>query len=216
MIRRPPRSTQSRSSAASDVYKRQGTPPRPVRGPAPRPRAGGAAVGGPTGDAAGRAHPWTRLRRQAAPGRDPPADGGRRARGRRLDPRRRVRRDVRGPGRGAGRRRRGGGRHHARRAGVLARVRPPGGQGAGAGGVAHGRRRGRRAGACRMSAVTLRPRSALALTLASVIGLAAFCWPLLAGPSSPLGSSSSATDSTLLFAVLLPLAVSYTHLTLPT
>src|SRR5659263_677443 len=26
MIRRPPRSTQSRSSAASDVYKRQGTP----------------------------------------------------------------------------------------------------------------------------------------------------------------------------------------------
>jgi len=58
-----------------------------------------------------------------------------------------------------------------------------------------------------MSAVTLRPRSALALTLASVIGLAAFCWPLLAGPSSPLGSSSSATDSTLLFAVLLPLVL---------
>src|SRR5450756_1858975 len=30
MIRRPPRSTQSRSSAASDVYKRQGSPPRPA------------------------------------------------------------------------------------------------------------------------------------------------------------------------------------------
>src|SRR5680860_1284681 len=29
MIRRPPRSTQSRSSAASDVYKRQGVGPTP-------------------------------------------------------------------------------------------------------------------------------------------------------------------------------------------
>src|SRR5665809_11596 len=53
MIRRPPRSTQSRSSAASDVYKRQGTGPprsglawetegfRGLRGPGPlarRPR----------------------------------------------------------------------------------------------------------------------------------------------------------------------------------
>src|SRR5680860_1543810 len=31
MIRRPPRSTQSRSSAASDVYKRQGKPNRHLR-----------------------------------------------------------------------------------------------------------------------------------------------------------------------------------------
>src|SRR5450756_2754629 len=31
MIRRPPRSTQSRSSAASDVYKRQDEDRRPVR-----------------------------------------------------------------------------------------------------------------------------------------------------------------------------------------
>src|SRR5450756_938152 len=49
MIRRPPRSTQSRSSAASDVYKRQGLdcpvpPPEPVPGVvAP---GGGATAGG--------------------------------------------------------------------------------------------------------------------------------------------------------------------------
>src|SRR5450756_2533777 len=38
MIRRPPRSTQSRSSAASDVYKRQGAtvPSRNETGPRPR------------------------------------------------------------------------------------------------------------------------------------------------------------------------------------
>src|SRR5450756_3217995 len=35
MIRRPPRSTQSRSSAASDVYKRQATVSSPARSPRP-------------------------------------------------------------------------------------------------------------------------------------------------------------------------------------
>src|SRR5450756_3229970 len=38
MIRRPPRSTQSRSSAASDVYKRQTKPRVVAKGPAPTPR----------------------------------------------------------------------------------------------------------------------------------------------------------------------------------
>ena len=36
MIRRPPRSTQSRSSAASDVYKRQGRPLQHLPGGGPR------------------------------------------------------------------------------------------------------------------------------------------------------------------------------------
>ena len=44
MIRRPPRSTQSRSSAASDVYKRQDLD----CGDSLEPRAGGADATGPT------------------------------------------------------------------------------------------------------------------------------------------------------------------------
>src|SRR5659263_783330 len=44
MIRRPPRSTQSRSSAASDVYKRQAEPP-PMPRPAGRLRVVRRAVG---------------------------------------------------------------------------------------------------------------------------------------------------------------------------
>src|SRR5680860_639080 len=51
MIRRPPRSTQSRSSAASDVYKRQPwrcSSPRRVRRRTPRSRQpGGAGISGP-------------------------------------------------------------------------------------------------------------------------------------------------------------------------
>lgn len=46
----------------------------------------------------------------------------------------------------------------------------------------------------------LRPRAALALLVASLIGLAAFGWPLLAGPDSGL---AHATDAPLVFAVLL-------------
>src|SRR5450756_722252 len=46
MIRRPPRSTQSRSSAASDVYKRQvWSWPRVTTGPDGRFRIGGLAPG---------------------------------------------------------------------------------------------------------------------------------------------------------------------------
>src|SRR5450756_3240108 len=46
MIRRPPRSTQSRSSAASDVYKRQGQEICPRPGGARREHGAGAAVAG--------------------------------------------------------------------------------------------------------------------------------------------------------------------------
>ena len=50
MIRRPPRSTQSRSSAASDVYKRQGGQRRagglPRAGHAREPDPGGGGVRG--------------------------------------------------------------------------------------------------------------------------------------------------------------------------
>ena len=60
MIRRPPRSTQSRSSAASDVYKRQGDGVGSGSGEvahllgtgsgfAPRPRTAGLAIGGIVG-----------------------------------------------------------------------------------------------------------------------------------------------------------------------
>src|SRR5680860_1578450 len=51
MIRRPPRSTQSRSSAASDVYKRQ-SEPRPSGGEAPE-RGGRFRWGQGLCDAAG-------------------------------------------------------------------------------------------------------------------------------------------------------------------
>ena len=52
--------------------------------------------------------------------------------------------------------------------------------------------------------VRLRPRSTAALAIASLIGLAAFCWPLLVDPSSSLGRGS---DATLVFALLLPLVL---------
>lgn len=50
----------------------------------------------------------------------------------------------------------------------------------------------------------LRPRTALALTLATLVGVAAFGWPLLAGPEAPV---AHATDAPLWFALLLPLVL---------
>lgn len=43
-----------------------------------------------------------------------------------------------------------------------------------------------------MMAVAIRPRSALALVLASAAGLVAFCWPLLVGPGMTLERSRNA------------------------
>jgi energy-coupling factor transport system substrate-specific component len=48
----------------------------------------------------------------------------------------------------------------------------------------------------------LRPRSLAALVLVSLVGVAAFAWPLLVQPASGL---AHATDAPLLFALLLPL-----------
>jgi energy-coupling factor transport system substrate-specific component len=50
--------------------------------------------------------------------------------------------------------------------------------------------------------IAVRPRSGLALTLASAVGLVAFTWPLLVDAGSPLGHLR---DAPLLFALLLPL-----------
>src|SRR5450756_2615497 len=102
MIRRPPRSTQSRSSAASDVYKRQlpalrppnprahGRPARTPRGPRPHPPLAGPRPGRQARPAC-PAHPPVRAlvptqtgpttsRPPALPGRvrDVPADPGQR------------------------------------------------------------------------------------------------------------------------------------------
>lgn len=56
----------------------------------------------------------------------------------------------------------------------------------------------------RVRAVRLGPRAVAALVLISVIGVAAFGWPLLAGPGSGLAHSQ---DAPWLFAALLPLLV---------
>src|SRR3954452_2007917 len=53
-----------------------------------------------------------------------------------------------------------------------------------------------------MNAVRLHPRTAGALALASLVGVVAFGWPLLAQPGSGLAHSG---DAPLLFAALLPL-----------
>lgn len=51
-------------------------------------------------------------------------------------------------------------------------------------------------------AVGFRPRSAVAVALVSVAGMAAFGWPLLADAASPIAHG---TDAPLVFALLLPL-----------
>lgn len=52
-------------------------------------------------------------------------------------------------------------------------------------------------------AIPLRPRSALAIALVSLIGVAGFAWPLLISPDSGLAEHQS--DAPLLFALMLPL-----------
>ena len=54
----------------------------------------------------------------------------------------------------------------------------------------------------RTRALALRPRSAAAITLVSIAGLAAFCWPLIVSPESGLAHG---TDAPLVFALVLPL-----------
>lgn len=56
----------------------------------------------------------------------------------------------------------------------------------------------------RLHAVALRPRSTLALALASLVGVVAFCWPLLVGPDFPLDQGR---DAPLWFAGLLVLVL---------
>jgi energy-coupling factor transport system substrate-specific component len=53
-------------------------------------------------------------------------------------------------------------------------------------------------------AIPLRLRSATALTVASLIGLAAFCWPLLMTPAAGIEHGG---DAPWLFAVMLPLLI---------
>lgn len=53
-------------------------------------------------------------------------------------------------------------------------------------------------------AVRIRPRSALAVGLATLIGVAAFCWPLLVTADSAVGHSR---DAPLVFALLLALVL---------
>jgi energy-coupling factor transport system substrate-specific component len=62
----------------------------------------------------------------------------------------------------------------------------------------------RRSTRSQVRAIAVRPRAALALGLASLVGLAAFCWPLLIDADSPLADGR---DATLLFALLLPLVL---------
>lgn len=51
-------------------------------------------------------------------------------------------------------------------------------------------------------ALALRPRSAAAIALVSIAGLAAFCWPLIVSPESGLAHG---TDAPLVFALVLPM-----------
>jgi energy-coupling factor transport system substrate-specific component len=62
----------------------------------------------------------------------------------------------------------------------------------------------RRPAPAQVRAIVVRPRAALALGLASLVGLGAFCWPLLIDAESSLADGR---DATLLFALLLPLVL---------
>lgn len=53
------------------------------------------------------------------------------------------------------------------------------------------------------SAIPLRPRSAIAIALISLVGIAGFLWPLFVGPNQAI--TDHASDAPMLFAVLLPL-----------
>src|SRR5690606_36680654 len=173
----------------------------------------------PAGAPSRRAHPRPRLPRQAAT--DHHATGARqrhrrRASRRRLRlPRRRARRGGRRP-RSRPRRRRGGGRRTRRvGCGRLADVRSPGGEDPPTASPAHrlAGRRGSpgsvmtslRSAHARAVPLRVRPRSALALTLACLVGVAGYGWPFLADSTSSIGGHS--TDAPYLFALLLPLVV---------
>jgi len=56
----------------------------------------------------------------------------------------------------------------------------------------------------RVSAIRIRPRAALALLLASVVGLAAFAWPLFVDPGTGV---AHLREAPLLFTLLLPLVL---------
>ena len=56
-----------------------------------------------------------------------------------------------------------------------------------------------------VSAVRLRPRSAVALATATVAGVAAFGWPFLAHAHALRGSDAHAADAPWVFAIVLPL-----------
>ena len=56
----------------------------------------------------------------------------------------------------------------------------------------------------RVRAIAMRPRSTAAVALMSVVGMAAFTWPLLVDPGAGLAHG---TDAPLLFAMLLPLLI---------
>lgn len=64
---------------------------------------------------------------------------------------------------------------------------------------------GERALGGRPRAVTVRPRAALVLGLTSLLGLAAFCWPLLLGHSGGGADAAHAADAPWVFLGLLPL-----------
>jgi energy-coupling factor transport system substrate-specific component len=64
--------------------------------------------------------------------------------------------------------------------------------------------RGSTARTGRTRSIAVHPRAAIALALASAVGVAAFGWPLLAGAGSPL---AGLRDAPLLFALLLPMVL---------
>ncbi len=68
--------------------------------------------------------------------------------------------------------------------------------------TATGAARGGTAPARRLTAIALRPRSTAAIVLVSVVGVAAFCWPLLVDPGTGLAHGS---DAPLVFGLLLVL-----------
>ena len=55
--------------------------------------------------------------------------------------------------------------------------------------------------------MTLRPRAAALLTLASLLGLAAFCWPLFTDVVAASENTSHAVDAPWIFLALMPLLV---------
>ena len=63
------------------------------------------------------------------------------------------------------------------------------------------------AGARRVSAITLGPRTLTTLALATVVSVLAFGWPLLAAPDSDIVGGGHSADAPWVFALLLPLLI---------